>query len=53
MWNENYEDPRRQETAEREEHEKESSHDTPQTPYAKRRRMLEKDEWYSLLDEHE
>lgn len=37
--------------AERDEHEHNHPQETPQTPYAKRRRMLEKDDWYSVLDE--
>ncbi|MBR1732518.1 MAG: hypothetical protein IJ729_02085 [Alloprevotella sp.] len=48
-----YEDPRLQQEAEREEYEKEHDTAAPQSKYAKRRRMLEKDEWYSILDEGE
>lgn len=51
MLHEDYEDPRFQQEAEREEYEREHDAAAPQTAYAKRRRMLEKDDWYSVLDE--
>ena len=53
MQNELYEDPRLQAEAEREEFERENDLTSPQTKYAKRRRMLEKDVWYSILDEEQ
>lgn len=53
MQDEIYEDPRLQADAEREEYEKEGDAATPQTRYARERRMKEKDEWYSILDEKE
>ncbi len=53
MQDEIYEDPRLQTDAEREEYEAEGDAGTPQTRYARERRMKEKDEWYSILDEKE
>ncbi len=50
MQNDYYEDPRLQAAAEREDFERENDNAVPQTKYAKRRRMLEKDDWYSILD---
>ena len=50
MQNDYYEDPRLQAAAEREDFERENDNAVPQTKYAKRRGMLEKDDWYSILD---
>lgn len=51
MQNDFYEDPRLQAAGQREDFEWESDSMLPQTKYSKRRRMLEKDDWYSILDE--
>lgn len=53
MQNELYEDPRLQAADQREDYERENEITAPQTKYSKRRRMLEKDDWYSILDEEQ
>lgn len=51
MQDEKYEDPRWEERSLHGDYEDEQDAAIPQTRYARDRRMKEKDEWYSILDE--
>lgn len=51
MAREDYDDTRYRQDAEREEYEREGAANGKQTLYERRRRLREKDDWYSILDE--
>lgn len=53
MAREDYDDPRFRQDAEREEYEREGLTNGHQTDYERRRRLREKDDWYSILDEED
>ncbi|MBR1594737.1 MAG: hypothetical protein IJ692_06830 [Alloprevotella sp.] len=51
MAREDFDDARYRQDAEREEYEREGAAGGRQTDYERRRRLREKDDWYSILDD--